>query len=453
MLSKPVYKQPEAKRLVQGKEEISVNHYRVRYLLVALGALLGLLVVTACGSSGSSQQGASGPVELTVWHYWDAKNAEVFNELVDRYQKDHPDVRIRTVSVPGGELLTKLQAAARSNTLPSVAITDLVWVPQLAPSGRLVDLKPYAERANLPLDDFYAPALSFGKQGDEQISLPVSTNNLALMYNRDVFREAGLNPDAPPKTWEQVLEMSERIRREASVPGYELYTQTGDTGEGVTWNFMVNLWQARGEFLNEDNTAAAFNSEAGREALRFWVELVETKASPLGPWGEFEKGRAAMAQEGSWMVGLWDQDPPFDFGTAELPIPEGGRQATNLGGEQAMVFKSDEATQQAAAGFIFWFTSPKIVNEWSQQTGFLPVRRSVAESAEYERWVNENAPRLKPFIAQMPDALARPDTPLYPKVSLAFAKQVEQALNGKKSVEQALADAERDVNAILESGE
>ena len=95
-----------------------------------------------------------------------------------------------------------------------------------------------------------------------------------------------------------------------------------------------------------------------------------------------------------------------------------------------------------------WFVDPAQNLSWSEKTGFLPVRKSVADSAEYKEFVKTTLPELQPFVDALPTAKARPATPLYPQVSLAFAKQVERALHGK-SVDSALADAESEVNAIL----
>jgi multiple sugar transport system substrate-binding protein len=119
-----------------------------------------------------------------------------------------------------------------------------------------------------------------------------------------------------------------------------------------------------------------------------------------------------------------------------------------MGGEQAVVFTQDKAEQKAAGEFLTWFVDPAQNTSWSEKTGFLPVRKSVAESAEYKDFVKNTLPELQPFVDALPTAKARPATPLYPQVSLAFAKQVEEALHGK-AVDQALADAETQVNAIL----
>ena len=142
------------------------------------------------------------------------------------------------------------------------------------------------------------------------------------------------------------------------------------------------------------------------------------------------------------MVGIWAPDPPFDFGVGTAPYPESGTPATNLGGEQAMVFDNSKETSAAAADFLAWFLEPEQVLSWSETTGMLPVTNSIATSDEYLGWVDENQPRLRPYVEQMAVAHARPNTPLYPTISLAFAKEIEKALTGDVSVNDALANAE-----------
>jgi multiple sugar transport system substrate-binding protein len=418
---------------------------RSRSALAAVAAAVALATtVGACSSSGSD--GSAGAAkQITVWHYWDGKNADTFSAMVAQYEKAHAGTTVKVVTVPGADLPTKLQAALSSRTTPDIAIGDLVNVPRLAQTGRLVDLRPLVPDSTW--SDLYPAMLSFGAHDGKQVSIPVSANDLGLIYNKTLFARAGITD--PPKTWDEVRADSARVRQKTGKPGFELFTQAGDNGEGLTWNFQVSLWQAGGEFLNADNTKAAFNSPSGEKALQYWVDLVKAKDSPLGPWGEFEKGNAASAQEGSWMVGIWSADPPFEFGTAAIPTPVGGTAATNLGGEQAVVFASDDSRQKAAADFLTWFDDPAQNRSWSEQTGFLPVRKSVATSAEYAAFISEKSPRSKPFVDALPTAHARPNTPKYADASLAFAKQIEKALYGKASVPEALAAAEKDVNQVL----
>lgn len=147
------------------------------------------------------------------------------------------------------------------------------------------------------------------------------------------------------------------------------------------------------------------------------------------------------------MVGIWAQDPPFEFGTAQIPAPEGGQSATNLGGEQALVF--DGAGADTAVAFLDWFLGEEEVLTWSQATGMLPVRQDVGTSSEYTSWVSSTRPLLQPYVDAMETARTRPATALYPKVSYAFAVEIEKALNGSVSVDEALVAAEKAVNEVL----
>lgn len=424
--------------------------------------VVGVLALAACapgstspaqtsGAPGSSASAASDqPVTVTVWHYWDGTNADTFQAMADEYSSSHPNVTVKAVNIPSSDLITKIQTSAQTDSLPTVAIMDLVSVPQVQQTGKLVDLKPLLDPGTL--GDIYPALLDFGKDGDKQYAVPVSTNNLGYMYNKDLYRQAGLDPDSPPTTWEELEAQAQQILEKTGKPGVELYTQAGDSGEGLTWNFQVSLWQAGGEFLDADNTKAAFNTPEGRKALQFWVDLLDKGLAPRTQWGEFEKGSAGGAQEGSWMVGIWQSDPPFDFGTATVPYPSDGVAATNMGGERAVVFQSDDATQKAAADFLDWFLAPEQVTAWSEKTGMLPVRKAVGDSADYASWVADTQPLLQPFVDQLATARSRPNTPLYPQVSLVFAKQIEKALAGQVSVDDALSAAETDVNAVLAAG-
>ncbi|WP_216378895.1 extracellular solute-binding protein [Arcanobacterium phocae] len=405
------------------------------------------LMLSGCGGPHDSSLSADSPVEIQVWHYWDGTNADVFDSFVDEFNASHKDVRVETVVVPNSDFLTKVRASATSDTLPDIAIGDLVWAPQIVKMGKSADLDSIIDRQ---IFNDLNPALeSFGKTGGVHTSIPVSANNLAYMYNKDLFVEAGLDPDNPPETWEELEADAQLIHDKTGKPGYDLFTEAGDNGEGLTWNFQVSLWQAGGEFLTKDNSAAAFNTPEGKKALDYWLKLIKTDASPYAKWGEFEKGQGGSAQEGSWMVGIWSQDPPFDFGVAQLPTMLPGKQATNLGGEQAVVFANDEKKVKASGEFLNWFLQKKNVIEWNKKTGFIPVTKSAISDQEYIDWVQVAEPRLLPYVEQMEFAHTRPNTPLYPKISFAFAKELEKAFAGEVDAEDALEKAEKAVNEII----
>jgi len=218
------------------------------------------------------------------------------------------------------------------------------------------------------MNDFFEGPLAYGSYEGKLYSLPVSASNLGLFWNKNLFKAAGLDPERPPQTWEELVEFGRVIKEKTGKWGYELFT-TG--GEGTTWQWQVFLWSAGGEFLSKDLSAPAFNSEAGVRALQFWVDLIRTyQISPLAPWGLFGRGEAAMVMDGSWMTQFFPMQVNFELGTAPFPYPAGGEPATNLGGEQIFVFEGDPDLQQVAWDFITWFTSTEIQVQWDRLTGF-----------------------------------------------------------------------------------
>lgn len=403
--------------------------------------LLKVVVVSALLSSTASA------VDLTIWHYWDGANGQAMQKLIDQYTKAHPGVNIKAEFVPGSDLQTKLQTAITGKNTPTMAIADLTAMPNLVRSNALVDLSPYIKASKVNLNDYFAGPMVYGKYQGKQYSLPVSASNLALFYNKDLFRKAGLDPNKPPKTWEELVSVAKTIKAKTGKDGMELFTQGG---EGTSWQWQVYLWGAGGDVLNKTNTAAAFNSAAGAKALQYWVDLVKThKVATVAPWGLFGRGDAAMVMDGSWMTQFFPEQIDFELGAAPFPFPKGMKGATNMGGEQMFIFKGDAATQQAAWDFMNWFSSTNTQIQWDRMTGFMPVKKSVASAPAYNNWVKNTRPLLLPFVNSMAFAHPRPPIPQYSQVSDRLAKAVQEALTTNAKPADALNRAAADVNGML----
>jgi multiple sugar transport system substrate-binding protein len=409
--------------------------------------LLALVTPLAWQTTSATPAAAQDPIKITFWNYWDGNNGEAIQQLIDRYNAENPDVEVENVFIGWGELLPKLQIAVAGGDAPDIAAADMAWMPLLADSGTLTPLDNFVEASEMNIDDFYPALLDVDTYDGQLYGLPVSTNNLELFINNDLFEAAGLDPANPPTTWAELKEAATTCANPGQgIVGMELYTLPG---EGLTWQFQVYLWQAGGDFLTDDLSAAAFNSEAGLKALNYWLDLIESEAYMLSDWGLFGQGQACMVMDGTWMVSIWADTAPFEFSTAVMPYPEDGEPATNMGGEHIFIMSEDEAKQQAAWDFINWFTSPEIQMEWDMMTGFMPVRDAVATNSEYQTWVSDTEPRLMPFVEMQQYAHNRPPVEVYPELSDVFSSMMEQALYGQMSPEEALEAAEISVNALL----
>ncbi len=422
-----------------------------------LGVLMTLgLALGACGGTGASTAPTSASteaasqaptqaavVEIEFWNYWDGNNGEAINALAKKFNDTHPNIVVKPVTFPWGDLLPKFQTAISGSNPPAAGAGDIAWMAKLHSSGALVDLNPAIQAANVDLADFYPALLEYGKNGSALGSIPVSTNNLALFYNKDLFTKAGLDPAKPPTTWDELRDDAKAIAALGDgTQGYEIYTQVG---EGLTWQFQPFLWQAGADYLTDNYTKPAFNNDAGKKALGFLVDLItKDKVTEAGQWGAFDKGQAGMRIDGSWMVGVYASQAAFEFGTAMLPIPTGGQHATNMGGEQAFVFKTTPEKEAAATEFVLWLASTEVQAEWDKLTSFMPIRKSVLSSATFTDWV-KTEPRFQAFVDQQQYAHARPPIDKYADTSDAFSKALEPAFYGKVTVDQALADAEKGV--------
>lgn len=384
--------------------------------------------------------------ELTFWHYWDGANGQVLQGLIDQYEAENPGVTIEAVFIPGGELVTRLQTAIAGRQTPSMAISDLVAMPLLTSSGVLAPMDDYLASSELELADYFQGPLVYGERDGARYSLPVSASNLGLFWNKQLFEQAGLDPNTPPTTWEELRAFAQKIHDATGQVGLEFFT---DGGEGTSWQWQVYLWGAGGDILTDDLTQPAFNSEAGERALQFWVDLIDSGASSIAPWGLFGRGEAGMVMDGSWMTQFFPMQVSFELGSSAFPHPADGEPATNMGGEQIFIFEGDDAEKQAAWDFIEWFSSTSIQVQWDRGTGFMPIRHSVAEDPSYLAWVNNARPLLLPFVESMEHAHPRPPVERYPQISETLANHIVEAVYGRVGASEALEAAATEIETLL----
>ena len=191
----------------------------------------------------------------------------------------------------------------------------------------------------------------------------------------------------------------------------------------------------------------SLRSQSGLKALTYVSDMLNGHGSQPGPWGLFGDQKACMQLDGSWLFG-YRKDAPFQWGIAAVPAPDGGTSASNVGGEHLFMFNSVK-NKAAAWEFIKYLTSPEVQLQWDEKTGFLPVRKTVAENPDYLTWINDTEPRMLPFVQGMATAHTRPATDKYNAVSDAFSRSIQLALLGQAAPADALKAAETAVNEAL----
>lgn len=163
-----------------------------RQLCLVLAAVLAV-VLTACGGGSSS----SGPVEIAVWHGYQDTEGEVFKGLIDQYNKEHPDVKVSELYSSNDLVLQKVLTAVRGGSAPDVAYMFGSWSPNIAKIPQVVDMADEVSGPDWNWDDFYPAEREAATVGDKVVGVPALVDNLAIVYNKKLFADAGVAPPSP----------------------------------------------------------------------------------------------------------------------------------------------------------------------------------------------------------------------------------------------------------------
>ena len=370
-------------------------------------AAIGALALTStaallAGCAGTGGDDADGTTTLTVAidAGLEKEARDNFDARVEAFEKDNPGITVEaqeyTWTAP--TFTTDLAGGTLPDVFP-IPFTDgrgLIANAQIADISELVAELPYADRFN--------PNIAQAGQAEDgsQWAVPIAAYGQGLHYNRALFEAAGLDPDAPPTTWDEVREAAKQIADATGQAGYATMT-SGNTG-GWILTTLVNAFGGRTE--NGDATAPTLDSDpAVAEALQYLQELRWTDNSMgsnfLYDWGtinqDFASGRIGMYVSGGGNYGnLLTQNAlnPDDYGLTVLPLQ--GEDPGLLGGGTlaAVNPKASEAVQEAAVKWIDFYYLAKLADE-----------DTVAETAELADSLDQpvGAPELPVFDQEQYD--------------------------------------------------
>jgi ABC-type glycerol-3-phosphate transport system substrate-binding protein len=427
--------------------------------------LLALLpVLFLAGGCGGDGEPEGGTVTLTFWHSFVAASQPALEALIARFEAEHPGLRIRAQYVPtGDDLVQKLIAALHTDTAPDVSWVHGDFLGDLAGAGALYPIHHFIGGANGLTDeevaDVFPPLLQAASWRDTLYAMPMEATTLALLYNRDRLRAAGLDPGRPPQTWDDLRAATRALTTDDDGDGrfdrYGFYVPvfpaSGPYNVWLVMQWSPYLWMAGGQLVDSTQTAVGYAGEAGVQALTLWRDLYEAMGRPhysFGHDGCFVAGACAMIMDGPWDLPRF-RDLDLDWGIAPLPAGPAG-QATYLDGEHLAIFRQSEHPE-AAWTFVKWMLRPDVQAFFSMESGYLPVRRSVLDRPEYRAHLAED-PGLAAFVAQIPLGRAREAIVDHQvEINRHVAEAVEKALIGRMDPQAALAESAAKSNRLLQT--
>ncbi len=412
-------------------------------------ALCAVALLPGCGGGGGQGDPANEP--LRFWHAMGGPLGQSLDGLVKDYNAAGHDVE--SVSMGKYQALSqKIMAAVAAGGPPDVAQCYEAWTANLIENGSVVPFDGFltGDEGAATLDDFYGIFLAGSRQQGQLWSFPFNKSVRCLYYNKDLFRSAGLDPDRPPTTWEEYRETARALTRDTDGDGEA--DQFGLASQITASMFENLLVQNGGSLLNEDETAVAFDSPEGLEALEFMTDLLVRDGSALVSQGfeyqnEFLAGKAAMIEGSSVSLAFIEGKYTFELGIA--PLPAGKHDTQLVAGTDVVIFATTEAQQRRAWEFIHWFTDTPQTARWAAETGYLPVRRSAMEHPVLQAKLSEYE-GLAEAYAQLERATAQPKARgWYAGRNILEREAIEPVLRGRMEPAEALAAAAAKANAEL----
>ncbi|WEX08192.1 sugar ABC transporter substrate-binding protein [Chelativorans sp. AA-79] len=362
-----------------------------------LKRLLSASVATLCLVSGASAQET-----INMWVRTGIGTA--FTDMVAAYNASHEN-KVEVTEVPFAEMVQKYATAIAGGQAPDALSLDLIYTPAFAAAGQLEDLTDWAKA--LPYFNALSPShVKLGTYEDRIYGLPLLVETSVLAWNKNLYREAGLDPEKAPENWDEIEANAEKINALGD-DIYGFYFSGGGCGGCMIFTFTPLVWASGADILSEDGQTATLDTPQMRAAVAKYRSMVEKGLVPESAASDngvnfltFNNNRIGHQSLGAFQIGsLINDHPEIDFGVTMIPGIEGGK-SSFAGGDNIVVTKGTEKLD-AVKEFIEFSYSPegqKILAE----RGSLPSRSDIADEV-----LEGLDPRLKVAV----DAIAVAKTP------------------------------------------
>ncbi|GJQ35615.1 MAG: sugar ABC transporter substrate-binding protein [Anaerolineaceae bacterium] len=402
--------------------------------------LMASMLLTACGGgnqpTSTEESGASEQKVLRVWIQW-GDNPQQIQELFDKYGA-LAGVKVEvTAPIEDDKVLPALTG---SNPPDVLVLSGGDAAKSFYKEGLVDELSGAIEDGNIDLEDMFEAPLSQCRQGDLIVCLPWGTDAYALFWNKDLFEAAGLDPEKPPATMEELVEMADQLTITNPDGSIKQFGFIPDFDWSHTDLYVRNFG---GFWYSDDGSALTANSQAMIDALtwqqqfytKYGVDNIQAFRSGFGEYGSpdapFYAGKVAMMVEGEWQVGpnfIPKLKPELNYGVTAFPPPADHpeRAGTIVNQGTVVVIPSGAVDKEASANLLAWMMSPEIVAEEFCFNANLPTSKKAAEDPCFV----ELGDKFQVFVDLMasPNAYAMITTPISFELNDALAGAEEAIL-------------------------
>jgi len=417
------------------------------------------IIAAALFAAAAPPVAAQAPVEVSF--YFPVAVGGPITKIIDGFaadfEKENPGIKIKPIySGTYQDTITKALTAVKGGEPPVTSILLSTDMFTLIDEDAIVPFDDYIKTADDQtwLKSFYPAFMENSQTGGKTWGIPFQRSTIVLYYNKDAFKEAGLDPNKPPTTWNEMQEYAAKLtKRDASGRVTQWGVQIPSSGFPY-WLFQGLAIEAGANLMNAAGTETYYDKPEVIQALQYWVDLVKKyKVHPEGivEWGttpkDFFEKKVAMIWTTTGNLTNVKTNAKFDFGVAMLPAQK--QRGSPTGGGNFYIFaKSTPAQREAAMKFIKWVTSPQRAAQWGIDTGYVAVRADAWDTPVMKTYV-AGFPAAAVARDQLPYAKAELSTHDNQRVTKALNDGLQAALTGTKTPEAALKDAQREADRLL----
>ena len=399
--------------------------------------------------------------QTEVSFYYPVAVGGPITKIIDGYaaefEKENPGIKLKPIySGSYQESITKALTAVKSGEPPVMSILLSTDMYTLIDEDAIVPFDSFVKSADDQawLKSFYPAFMENSQTGGKTWGIPFQRSTIVLYWNKEMFKEAGLDPNRPPANWKETVDYGQKLtKRDASGKVTQWGVQIPSSGFPY-WLFQALAIQNGVNLMTAAGTETYYDKPEVVEALQYWMDLASKyKIHPEGivEWGTtpkdfFEKKMAMMWTTTGNLTNV-KTNAKFDFGVAMLPAGK-VRGSPTGGGNFYLFAKSTPAQKDAAFKFIKWVTTPQRAAQWGIDTGYVAVRADAFETPVMKAYV-AGFPAAAVARDQLPFAKAELSTHDNQRVTKALNDALQAALTGTKPADQALKDAQRESERIL----
>jgi sn-glycerol 3-phosphate transport system substrate-binding protein len=385
----------------------------------------------------------------------DGKLAKELQRLTKVYNDSQKDVAVTPVYAGNyDDTKLKAQAATAAGKPPAVALMSANYLLDLKLSGDIVSLEPMLKAEGTTREKFlgdFWPALHGNAVVDGELyGVPYQNSTPLLYYNKDQFKEVGLDPEKPPQTWAELVADAKKLTKEGRY-GFQL----AGGYDYIGWLAQTLVMTNGGRFYNEEyggevyyDTASTLGAAQFVEDLIFKHKVMQQGVLDGGAVSaNFLAGKVSMMLLSTGSLSFIRDNMKMAYGVGF--VPKNVRNAVPIGGGSLVMFKGlNDDQKQAGWKFIKWLSSSENLGAWSRFTGYFAPRISSYDMPEMKDFISKN-PDAKVALDQLP--YAKPWTATYQTVAVrkALDDEMQAVLSGKKKAAQAVKDAQHNADVLL----